>query len=107
MLILKNVLCPEGQRDINVQVTDFDRRKDAHVDFAYAYADMLGRVPSKFSNVSDAAREYVTLFMHHKQEDELDAGSDYTCVLKDLRACRTLFHQPDVQKQLQDFFVNA
>ena len=53
---LKNVLTPTGERDIEVQVVPFDRRKDEHTDFAYAYIDMLGRMPSEFRNMSDASK---------------------------------------------------
>lgn len=103
---LKNVLTPEGERDIVAQIVPFDRRKDEHVDFAFECADMYGRQPSRFSNVSDAARAFVELFMVHKADDATDPNSDYVCVLRDKRAARTLYHTPAFQQQLQDFFVN-
>lgn len=104
---LKNVLTPEGEKDIEVQIVPFNRRNDDHVDFAFACADMYGHQPSEFKNVSEASRRFVSLFMVHKDEDTSNPNSDYACVLSDLRACRTLYHTPSFQKQLQDFFVNA
>jgi len=104
---LKRVITPDGEQDLTVEVVPFNRRNDDHVDFAFAYMDMLGRVPSKFANVSEAARGYVDLFMAHKEEDAVDANSSFACVRKDVRASRVLFHQPKAQKELQDFFGNA
>jgi len=64
---LKNVVTPDGETSLTVKVLPFNKRNDDHVDFAFAYMDMLGRVPSKFQNVSDAAKGYVELFMAHKE----------------------------------------
>ena len=106
-IVLKNVLTPEGERDITADVVPFSRRNDAHVDFAYAYADMMGRMPSRFGNLTDVSRGYVELFMVHKEDDAKNSESDYSCVLSDVRACRTLFHQEDAQKSFHGFFANA
>jgi hypothetical protein len=105
---LKNVLVgDEEQTDLSVEVVPFNRRNDQHVEFAYAYSDMLFKAPSPFKTVSDAAREYVRLFMAHAKDDESNPDSDFLKVYKDLRACRTLFHQDDVMKAMNDFFENA
>lgn len=105
---LKNVLFGDRQsKDITVEVVPFDRYDEAHVAFAYSYSDMLFRAPSPFKSISDAAQAYVLLFMAHSEEDKANASSDINLVLGDLRACRTLFHQPDIAKALDDFFANA
>lgn len=104
---LKNVLTPDGERNITVQIVPFNRRNDAHVEFAFAYGDMCGRAPSEFRNMSDAAKRFAELFIVHKADDLKDANSDISCVLHDVRACRTAFLNPDVQKQLNDFFDYA
>lgn len=105
---LKNVLFGDnGQENITVKVVPFNRRDDDHVEFAYAYSDMLYRAPSPFKTVSDAAREYVRLFMVHTKEDEAKADSIFSRIYGDLRACRTLFHQNNIQQALNDFFENA
>lgn len=105
---LKNVLFGQtGAQDITVEVVPFNRRNDDHVEFAYAYSDMLFRAPSEFENISQAARRYVAMFMVHKVEDETNPDSNLNKVLGDLRACRILFNQPETQKEFQDFFENA
>jgi len=104
---LKNVLFDGGQCDITVEVIPFDRYKDEHVEFAYAYSDMLFRAPSEFKNVSEASRAYVRTFMVRKKDDETDASSNFSKVVGDLRACRTMFHQPNIMQALNDFFGGA
>lgn len=104
---LKNVLTPTGERDIEAQVVPFDRRKDEHTDFAYAYIDMLGRMPSEFRNMSDASKAYVRQFMVHKAEDEKNPESDFACVLSDTRAARTLLNTDETQQEFHAFFENA
>nr|DAL72683.1 MAG TPA: hypothetical protein [Caudoviricetes sp.] len=105
---LKNVLFgTTGSQDITAEVIPFNRRNDDHVEFAYAYSDMLFRAPSEFENISQAARKYVALFMVHRSEDELNPESNFNKVLRDLRACRILFNQAETQKEFQDFFENA
>ena len=104
---LRKVLTPEGERDIKVQVEPFNRRKEAHTDFAFAFMDMLGRMPSEYKNMTEVARGYVETFMAHKAEHADDPNSDFACVLSDARACRTLFNNPVAQKQFSDFFANA
>ena len=104
---LQNVLCAEGTRNITVEVVPFNRRNNDHVEFAFAVADMVGRMPSPFATMSDAAKRYVELFMVHKEEDANNADSDFSCVYNDLRACRILYNTPEFQKQLADFFELA
>jgi hypothetical protein len=104
---LKSVLTPTSSKDIEVEVMPFNRRNDAHVTFAFNYVDMLNRTPSPFKTESDAAKEYAALFMAHKEEELKDENSNISCVLSDLRACRTLLFQPDTQAELHSFFVNV
>lgn len=104
-IILQNVLSGQNnEEDLDVEVVSFNRRNDDHVEFAFSYSDMLLKAPSDFRNISDAARRYVDLFMVHKAEDETNPESTYNKVRGDLKACRTLFHQPKIQKDLNDFF---
>lgn len=105
---LKNVLVRGGTKEkIKVKILPFDRYNDEHVEFAYAYSDMLYRAPSEFKTVSDAARAYVRLFVAHTQEDGKNEDSDFSKVHNDLRACRTLFNQDNIMLALNDFFENA
>ena len=105
---LKNVLCEDGsQKNITVEIVPFSRRNDDHVDFAFAYSDMLGRIPSPFRDMTDVAIRAVELFVVHKEEDALDVNSDYYLVHKDKRAARTLLNTPSLQQALFDFFENA
>lgn len=105
---LKNVLFgTDGKENISVEVVPFNPRNDDHVDFAYTYADMLSGAPAAFENISQCARRYVELFMAHTTEDITNENSKFRKVYGDLRASRTLFHQPDMQKALQDFFEPA
>lgn len=105
---LKNVILKNGKtKDMSVKVVPFDRSNNTHVGFAFAYSDMIYRMPSDFKNVSEAAQAYCAIFMVHKTEDETNENSDFNTVLNDLRAARTLFHQPEIQKELNDFFANA
>ena len=106
---LKNVLIKATRttENLKVKVIPFDRYNDDHVEFAYAYSDMLYRVPSKFKTMDDASKGYVKLFVEHKFEDEKDEKSTFSKVLKDLRACRTLFNSDDVSMSFTDFFENA
>lgn len=107
-VLLKNVVFgTDGQEDIEVEVVPFNRRNDDHVDFAFAFSDMLQRVPSEFSSISDAARRYVQLFMVHSAADETNADSKYNKVCGDLRSARILLNQPETQLELTDFFGNA
>lgn len=102
---LKNVIFgTTGSQDIIVEVIPFDRRNDEHVEFAFAYSDMLMRAPSEFENISQAARKYVTLFMVHTAEDETNENSNFLKVVGDLRACRILFNNVHTQKEFSDFF---
>lgn len=105
---VKNVLV-KGMPDetLIARVVPFDRYSDAHVEFAYAYSDMLFKAPSEFKNVNDASRAYVKLFLSHTAEDEKDEKSIFNKLAKDLRACRTLFNQDDIMLALNDFFENA
>lgn len=105
---LKNVLA-KGLPDenIKVKVVPFDRYSDAHVEFAYAYSDMLYRMPSEFKNGNDAAKAYVKLFVVHTEDEEKDVKSKFNMVKNDLRACRTLFNQDEIMKSLTNFFENA
>lgn len=105
---LKNVLYGDKQRkDITVEVMPFDPYNDEHVEFAYAYSDMLYRAPSMFKNISDVARAYVQMFMVHTKEQEAQPESNYNLVVNDLRACRTLFNREGIMLALNDFFENA
>ena len=105
---LKNVMFGDGQKkDVSVDVVPFDPYNDDHVEFAYGYSDMLFRAPSAFKNISEAARGYVALFMVHTREQETQADSTYNMVLKDTRACRTLFNREGIMLALNDFFENA
>lgn len=105
---LKNVLLKGGgSENITVKVVPFNRYNNSHVEFAYAYSDMLYRAPSDFTNVSEASKAYVKLFMVHKEEDEKNPESDFSKVYNDLRACRTLFHQDKISLDLNNFFENA
>lgn len=105
---LKNVLTEDGsQKNITVEVVPFDRRKDEHVEFAFAYSDMLSRMPSVFSTMTDAAVRAVELFMVHKEADEKTPTSDFYLVHADKRAARTLLNNSSLTKELFDFFENA
>lgn len=104
---LKNVLTPDGERDIVAKVVPFSRRNEDHVQFAFDFADMLGGSPSRFKNQSEAARGYVETFMSRTVGEESDPSSDYSCVYSDLRAARVLFFQSETRKEFDDFFVNA
>lgn len=106
-ITLKKVLTADGEKDITVEVVPFNRRNDDHVDFALAAADMYGRMPSEFRNVTDAAIRCVELFMVHKEADAANPESDYALVHADKRAARTLFNHPAIQKGLSDFFTLA
>ena len=107
-VMLRNVLYGDRQRrDMTVEVIQFDPYNDEHVEFAYAYSDMLYRAPSAFRNVGEAARAYVQLFMVHTKENEINPDSDYNHVLNDLRACRTLFNREGIILALDSFFENA
>lgn len=103
-VVIPNVIDGDSERDITVQVIPFNRRDDSHVEFAYAFSDMLYRAPSRFRDISEAARSYVTLFMRHTKEESNSAGSDFNLIMNDLRACRILFNHPKIQKDLNDFF---
>lgn len=104
---LRNVIMADGTKDIRVELVPFNCRNNEHVEFAFAVADMMGRMPSPFATVNDAAKRFVELFMVHKAEDANDPTSDYALVYDDLRACRTLYNNATHQKQLFDFFENA
>ena len=105
---LKNVLIKgKGAENITVKVVPFDRYNDKHVEFAYAYSDMLFRAPSSFTNVSEASKAYVRLFVVHTEIEEKDKESTYNKVLADLRASRSLFNQDAIMLALNDFFENA
>lgn len=107
-MTLKNVLCEDGtQKNVTVEIVPFNRRNDEHVDFAFAYSDMLGGLPSPFKSMSDVAVRAVELFMVHKEDDAFNTSSDYFIVRKDKRAARTLFGNPILQKAVFDFFENA
>lgn len=106
-ITLKNVKTEIGSKDITVEVVPFNERNDSHVEFAFGVSDMMGRLPSPYSNVNDAARAYVELFMVHKEEELNNPVSNVSLVRADLRASRTLFHDPGFQKELRDFFENA
>ena len=85
----------------------FDRYNNEHVEFGFSYADMIGRMPSEFRNLSDAARAYVRLFMVRKREDETDKNSDFNKVLGDLSSCRELIYNPKIVQELTDFFLKT
>jgi hypothetical protein len=106
---LKNVLIKKTRtsENLSVQVVPFDRYDDSHVEFAYAYSDMLYRAPSKFKTVDDASRGYVQTFLARKEEDLTNEDSTFNKVLHDTRACRTLFNSEVVMIALTDFFENA
>lgn len=105
-LELRNVLTPDGDKNIIVELVPFDRRNDDHVEFAFNYADMASGAPSPFKTENDAARRFVELFVVHKEADLLNEKSDVSCVRHDLRAARTALHDVDMQKALRDFFMN-
>jgi len=106
---LKNVLVKSTKttEDLTVEIIPFDRYNDAHVDFAYAYSDMLYRAPSKFRDINEASKAYARLFLLYTEEDEKNELSTFNKVCNDLRACRTVFNQDDNIKSLTDFFENA
>lgn len=104
---LKKVLCGGIEKDLTVEIVPFNRRNDDHVDFALATADLLGRMPSEFRSITDAARRCAELFIVHTEAQANDATSDYSYVLNDKRACRVLFNTPSIQKSLNDFFTIA
>lgn len=105
---LKNVLIKgKNPENIKVKVVPFDRYNEKHVEFAYAYSDMLYRAPSTFSNVSEASKAYVRIFVAHTEADEKNKESDYNKVLSDLRAARSIFNQDAIMLALNDFFENA
>lgn len=104
---LKNVITPDGVKNVTVELVPFNYRNNEHTEFAFALADMMGRMPSPFSSINDAAKRFVELFMVHKEEDANNPNSDYSLVINDLRASRTLYNNATHQKQLFDFFENA
>jgi hypothetical protein len=105
---VKNVLVRGKEPEtLRVKVVPFDRYNDKHVEFAYAYSDMLYRAPSVFKNVSDVSRGYVQIFVSHTDADAKEAGTAFSKVANDLRSCRTLFNQDDIMSALSDFFENA
>lgn len=104
---LKNVICGPEDRDLTVEIVNFDRRNDDHVTFAFDYADFLHKSASPFTSQNEAARKFVQLFMAHKADDETNQDSTFSYVYNDLRASRTLFFTPEFQKQLVDFLTNA
>lgn len=104
---IKRVLTPKDERDIVVKLVPFDRRNDEHVDFALAFSDMLGGMPSTFKNITDVSIRAVELFMAHTEEDTKNEDSDYSCVHADKRAARLLFNDSFIQKGLNDFFELA
>lgn len=106
-ITLKNVKTVDGEKDIIAEVVPFNHRNDDHVEFAFGVSDMLGRLPSPYRSMNDAAKAYVELFMVHKEEDLRNPASDAYLVSHDIRASRTLFNDPDFQKELQSFFENA
>lgn len=103
---IKGVLDGDKERDITVNTIPFNKRNDEHVRFAYAFSDMLFRAPSPFTDICDAAKAYVPIFVQHSSAEELDANSDYNLIYNDLRACRVLFNSPTIQKAFNDFFGN-
>ena len=106
-ITLKNVLTNDGVKDFTVEIVPFNRRNDDHVDFALSYIDMLGRMPSQFRTITDAAVRAVELFMVHKENDTAENTAIYEAVRSDKRAARELFNTPSIQKALNDFFENA
>jgi len=106
---LLNVLVKKTRttENITVDVVPFDRFNDAHVEFAYAYSDMLYRAPSSFKTVDDTSRAYAKLFVVHEQDEEKVETSTLYKVLNDLRACRTLFNQEKITSDIVNFFENA
>ena len=106
-ITLKNVKTETGSKDITVEVVPFNDRNDSHVEFSFGMSDMMGRLPSPYSNVSDAARAYVELFVVHKEEELHNPVSNVSLVRADLRASRCLLNDPIFQKELHDFFENA
>lgn len=107
-LELKNVLMSDGsQKNVTVQIVPFNRRNDDHVDFAFAYVDMLSRVPSPFSTITDAAVRAVELFVAHKEAESKDVNSDFYAVVHDKRAARIVLNEPSLQASLGAFFENA
>lgn len=106
-ITLKNVAHGDSVSDVTVQVVPFSTRNNAHVEFAFAYADMLSRAPSTFANLNDAAFGYVKLFVVHKEEDSANPDCPYYHISRDIRAARTLLNDETIQKALNDFFVNA
>lgn len=107
-LELKNVLMQDGSsKNITVEIIPFNRRDDAHVDFAFAYADMLGRMPSPFSTATDAALRAVELFVVHKEAEAKNPESDFYAVAHDKRAARLVLNAPGLQDSLGAFFENA
>lgn len=108
---LKNVYSKDCERElVKAKLVPFNRRNDEHVDFVLAYADFLARVPNDkfgFADANDVARKFTELFMVHKEDDLKDVSSDFSCVLGDKRAMRTLLYNITFQKQMSDFFENA
>lgn len=104
---LKNVLTPSSKRDIKAEMLPIDERNEEHTEFLFNYADFQGRQVSPFKTNNDVAREYVRLFMRRTGEQEQDENSDFSCVIKDLRACRILFYRESMQLAVENFFVNA
>lgn len=104
---LRNVMSNHATEDIEVEVMPFDQFNEDHVDFAYKYSDMLFRAPSPFSNISDASKAYVLLFVVHTKDSENDPNSKISKVLGDTRASRTLLMRPEIQAALDTFFANA
>ncbi len=104
---LKNVRFDGGMCDVTAEIVPFDAYNDEHVDFAFAYNDMMYRAPSQFRNVSDAAKGYVEVFMKHTAEDAANRESDFSKVRNDVRAARTLLHNEKFMLAMDRFFVNA
>lgn len=107
-ITLKNVAVNDNEeKDFIVELVPFNRRNDEHVDFAFAYSDMLARLPSVFGSITDVAVRAVEIFMVHKEDEAMDVNSVYYAVHNDKRAARTLLHTPSLQKAIADFFENA
>lgn len=105
---LKDVLVrsTRTKETLNVEVVAFDEFNDAHQEFAYNFSDLLyAQKSANFeSDRNTVARKYVELFLCHAAEDADNDKSVYSKVRGDLRACRTLLHQPEVEKEFLDFF---
>ena len=104
---LRNVAAGDVDANIVVELVPFNRRNDDHVNFVLAYGDMLGRMPSEFRGLNEAAQRAVELFVVHKEEDALNPQSDFSYVRADKRAARTVLNSASLQKAIVDFFENA